>query len=156
MNFNIHLISYILFISCISCNQSNSDLPENNSISYLDSITLTNTVNKDNIQANKLNYSDINCFKSHINLKGNIFFKDFDFEQKQERKYIIQLSQSITLNCDNNQQIQSDQVLLNSENVINFEQYLGYTVVVIGELQKSKRFSNQIPLEIQIIRIEPM
>lgn len=147
--------SYIL----LSCGNNSSPAPENNNFSYLDSVS--NKVEQEEKAAretNKLPINDLYCPKIHKELIGSIISKNTNSSADQQpdyrKSYVLSLSTPFSLECSNSQQINTGEVLLHINPEINVEQYLGGTVLAIGEVGKSAENNSGFPVEMNVIRIE--
>lgn len=141
-----------------SCGNNSSLAPENNNFSYLDSTSgRAEETNKANLQSNKLPINDLNCQKIHKELIGSIISKSINSLSAQPdygKSYVLSLNSPFSLECSGNQQINTGEVILNINPEINIEQYLGGTVLAIGEVGKSAENNSGFPLEMNVIRIE--
>lgn len=152
-------VSAILLSMLFSCENNSSLAPENNSFSYLDSVSNKNDSEKSApVVPNKLNISELICQKVHKELIGSIISKNINSPSVQQpdyrKSYVLSLNTPFTLECSNEQQINTAEVVLNINPDINIEQYLGSTVLAIGEVSKSAENNPGFPLEMSVIRIE--
>lgn len=158
MKYKYFYLVGVVFIIISSCKNSTSPLPENNNFSYLE-INANNKIDEDTNISNITDYSNLICFKKHSEIKGNLITSDVKIIQNSQsltKKMILNLGQPFTLECNDNKKISSNYVILNFENDRNMELYLGNMVLVIGEISKTQGDNNKFPLEMNVIRLQPI
>lgn len=155
MNRLLHLF-YILILALFTSCQNQEAVPQNNNFSYLDSIKVANqNANNENTTASEQEIP-INCVKIHRELLGNIFQKSERIKNTNDFKTYITLTLNTILNleCDKNQQLKVEQVELKLNPDFNIDQYLGYSVMVVGEISTTDDVN--YPVKMEVLRIEPM
>lgn len=155
MNRLLHLF-YILILALFTSCQNQEAVPQNNNFSYLDSIKVANqNANNENTTASEQEIP-INCVKIHRELLGNIFQKSERIKNTNDFKTYITLTLNTILNleCDKNQQLKVEQVELKLSPDFNIDQYLGYSVMVVGEISTTDDVN--YPVKMEVLRIEPM
>lgn len=155
----ISMYLILLSIFTISCNQEGVNLPDNDQFSYLDTNQSQNEEIIDKKEIKPLDLSQLKCDKIHTELIGNILLKSVNSQNdinEEKKKVILELTQPYQLKCENNDVIIANFVALKFENEINLDQYIGSTVLSIGEVKKSDNNNNDYPLEMNVIRIEPI
>lgn len=147
---------YILILALFTSCQNQEAVPQNNNFSYLDSIKVANqNANNENTTASEQEIP-INCVKIHRELLGNIFQKSERIKNTNDFKTYITLTLNTILNleCDKNQQLKVEQVELKLNPDFNIDQYLGYSVMVVGEISTTDDVN--YPVKMEVLRIEPM
>lgn len=155
MNRLLHLF-YILILALFTSCQNQEAVPQNNNFSYLDSIKVANqNANNENTTTSEQEIP-INCVKIHRELLGNIFQKSERIKNTNDFKTYITLTLNTILNleCDKNQQLKVEQVELKLSPDFNIDQYLGYSVMVVGEISTTDDVN--YPVKMEVLRIEPM
>jgi hypothetical protein len=153
------LLIFLIILSTfnISCKNQNN-LPQNNNFSYLDSAKVLNSAqNTENPTiAPKENRDLINCPKIHRELLGNIFQKSIkDKSSNDYKNYIVlTLNTPLLLDCNQNQHLKVEQVELTLSPDFNIDQYLGSSVIVIGEISSNN--DAVFPIKMDVLRIEPI
>ncbi|MCO5232776.1 MAG: hypothetical protein LC105_02635 [Chitinophagales bacterium] len=156
MKLFIQTVFFIFTLLLNSCTE-NKELPENTDSSYLESSNTSIGKNQQESLQQKLSddYSQYNCPPIKKELTGTIYQKGIPTSKSNEllRANVLRLPNTFTMACDDGKQINVTEVELNFEAETNIDQYLGSSVIVIGELKKNNNNST-LPIKIDVIRIE--
>lgn len=158
MKLSIKLFIFSMFLLFISCENNDNSAPENNSFSYLE-MNSTSKPKDDTVSTIPTDYTNLICLKKHSELKGNLIIKDLDFfnsNRSTNQLTILELSQPFILECQDGKKISANQVILYFEEAKNIEQYLGNMVLAIGEVSQSSSTNNKFPLQMNVIRLQPI
>ncbi|MCO5231641.1 MAG: hypothetical protein M9958_10860 [Chitinophagales bacterium] len=154
------LLTVFLFITLFfhSCKESNN-LPSNNDFSYLDS-TKSHLSGDSSAVINEEpseDYSQYSCPPIKKELIGQVYQKGVATSNSTELKSynVLRLNTPFQLSCNDGKQINITEALLYFETEISIEQYIGSSVIVIGELKKADKPS-PLPVKIDVIRIEAL
>lgn len=147
-----YIIILTIFISC----ENQETLPQNNNVSYLDSTKILIENQNLNNTTSKQETISLDCPKIHRELLGNIYQKNIRIKNTNDYKTYLTLTLNtpFTLDCENNQKIKVDQVELFLSPEMNIDQYLGSSVLVVGEISKNDDVI--YPVKIEVLRIEPI
>lgn len=158
MKLSGHSFVFFSFFLLTSCENQNSSVPENNNFSYLEKNQETKP-KEDTTTTTLTDYTNLTCLKKHSELKGNLIIKEFDFSNNNKefnKLTILELAQPFLLECEKDEKISSNQVILQFEDDNNIDLYLGNMVIAIGEISKSSSTNNKFPLEMKVIRLQPL
>lgn len=148
-------ISLLLF----SCKNEQTSAPENNNFSYLDSSN-THKENQTAVQSkdNQIDINNFSCQKIHTELIGDIISKNTGTAATNQPDYVksivLNLNSPFSLECSNHNKITATEIILNINPELNIDQYMGGTVIAIGEIGKSSKNNGNFPIEMNVIRLE--
>lgn len=143
---------YLVFLALcsfiIGCQSNTDDAPSNNEFSYLDRGFLKGEDETVKIVAENETI-DFECNAIHVELTGNVFNKSID----NLNINILSLNAPYSINCTNNKEVTANNIVLNTNDEIDLNLYLGGSVIAVGEIKKSIYAKDQLPLEMNVIRI---
>jgi|GEM_PF-3746329 len=156
---------YIVLLTALllSCN-TNEKTPEDNNFSYLDSASTPQTsASEKNESDSSAVYETLTCEKKQAELIGVVNEREYPGPPgygKTPSKdilrsyYILKLQTPVSVSCNNEQSIKTDEVLLLIAPDYPVDHLMGGTVLAIGQLGKTEEKRPYFPLEMQVLRID--
>ncbi len=148
-----YLNFFIIILLLFSCKNEQDSAPENNSFSYLESknnqTEQQGTAQQPGTPSDQASFT---CPKIHTELIGDIITKNTGTDYVKSN--VLSLSTPYTLECSNNNKLTVGEIILNIPAELNADQYMGGTVIAIGEIGKSSANNSTLPVEMNVIRLE--
>lgn len=155
---SLHTLFLFITLFLNSCTE-NGNLPSNNDFSYLDSTKSQLSGDSSAIinEEPSEDYSQYTCPPIKKELVGQVYQKGVATSNSTELKRynVLRLNAPFQLRCNDGKYINVTEALLNFETETSIEQFIGSSVIVIGEIKKSDKLS-PLPVKIDVIRIEAL
>lgn len=139
------ILSFFIFL--FSCSQESKTAPDDNAFSYLES---TQQNESDTPYEEVESEETIFCETVHKELIGHVIKREVEGQDK----YLLELNDNLIIECEQNKTINTNRVILHSEEDMDFDLFLGGTVLAVGEVKTTMYQS--YPIEINLIRMAPI